>query len=158
MGAALVQTDAERADGGEALEPSESLTLREERIVCAVLESPTLGGAAAVLGLHRRTLERALARPHVAAALHARTDALAAESNRGLRQAAGEAVELLRRVMTATGEELRAVGYPKARDKIAAARTVLELVARAAERQSPAAQLEDLAAAEGLKLRRLLGE
>ena len=125
------------------------LTVKEERIVLAMLEHGTIARAAEALRVHRRTVERTLAHQHVGAALRARGAELTEAAGLKLRQAAGEAVEVLRELMKAP-EEPAGYGAPTPRDRLLAARAVLELAFRVTEQAGPAARLEQLRAAEAL--------
>jgi hypothetical protein len=110
---------------------------REERVLSAMLEGATVADAAAALRLHRRTVERVLARPQVAAAYRTARAALMAAAFVRLRRASGVAVETLMRVM----------GAPDAPGaSVSAARVVLDMALRAVEAED---LLERIAALEG---------
>ncbi len=122
-----------------------SLTAKEERIVLAMLAHGTVARAAEALRVHRRTIERTLAHQHVAASLRARAAELTEAAGLRLREAAGEAVEVLRELMRPAVPG--AYDNPTPRDRFLAARTVLELAFKATEQAGPVARLEQRNAA-----------
>jgi hypothetical protein len=103
----------------------EPLTAREQRIVLAVLSTPTLEAAAAQARQSVRTVQRALAKASVEAELRRQQRALFSTATNILAQAAAEAATVLRTIAND-----RTAPAPS---RVTAARAIQELGARAIE-------------------------
>ena len=110
----------------------------EVRVLMALFEHATIVDAAKALRVHRRTVERVLAKPHVEAAFRSRRAEMMAATSLRLRAAAAEAIEALRDV-------LKEEGAPGAR--VSAARALLEMGLRAVELEEIEERIEALEAA-----------
>ena len=110
---------------------SDTLTAKQHKAIAALLSEPTIGGAAAKVGIGERTLYAWLADPEFAQAYRgARVEAVRQAMGR-LQQVASESVQVLIEVMNNPAE--------RGATRIVAAKAVLETAFKAVE-------LEDLEA------------
>ena len=91
---------------------SDALNANERKALLAILENPTIRGAAKACGLGERTLYRYLEKPAFKAELRKVQDGLIASASSALAGLSGEAIETLGKVMrdkdTPRGVKVRA--------------------------------------------------
>lgn len=110
------------------------MTRKMEAAIAALLTSPTIGEAAAAVGIHEQTLWRWLQDSDFQVHYREAKRQAVAQAVARLQQASGEAVETLRSVMTDP--------EAPASSKVTAAKTILEMAVKAVELEDLAGRIE----------------
>ena len=118
------------------------MTEKQEKVLAALLCSPTKGKAAAAAGVTVKTLERYLRDPEFAAAYKRAAAGLVEDATRQLQQALSDAVLRLRKIVRSNSEATA--------NQIAAARTLLDYGLRFTEFNDILRELEDSEADDAL--------